>query len=100
MISQYNSDKVKPLIIDLIKKEGFNITVDNIKIWSGNTMSPNNVIIGCNYVKSNGLPLVLVYTNKVPSKDAIEKSHGVKIYDIEDLTVLSIRHQSELIKYL
>jgi hypothetical protein len=100
MISNYKSNEVKPLIIDLMKKEGDTITSDNIKIWESDAMLAKDVVGGCNYIKSNGLISVLVYTNKVPMKDYISKSEGVKIYDAEDLAVLAIRHNSDLIKYL
>lgn len=100
MISNYKANEVKPLIIELLKKEGHTITADNIKIWETDFMLSKDVAKGANYVKSNGLTPVLVYTNKVPMKDYIGKSEGVKIYDEEDLAILSIRHNSDLIKYL
>jgi len=99
MISHYKSEIVKPLIVSLLKKEGYDITYDNIKIWSTDTMRAHDVIKACSHIKTNNLSPVLVYTNKVPLKDHIEKKEGIKIFDEELLQVLSIRHDSDLIEY-
>ena len=99
MISIYKSKEVKPLIIDLLEKEGLNITEDNIKIWMQDTMTADQVKLACNYIKSDRLSLVVVYTNKVPLKKYISEHEGVAIFDEEDLIKLSIRHNSELLKY-
>lgn len=95
-----NREDIKPLIIDLLKKEGFDIVEDNIKIWNTQKMIINNVLIACEYIKYNRLNPILVYTNKVPLKEHLEKTQGIKIFDIEDLQILSIKHNSKLIKYI
>lgn len=96
----YESHKeVKPLIIDLLKREGFGITSDNIKIWKTSRMNCSDVKIGCDFIKSKGLPLVLVYTNEVPYKSYMEEKEGIKIFDIKDLEILSFRQDSELLRY-
>lgn len=100
MISIYKSKEVKPLIIDLLKNEGLSITEDNIKIWMQDSMQSNQVKLACDYIKSNGLSPVLVYTNKVPSKKYLQEKEGIKIFDEEDLAQLSIRHGHSLIMYL
>lgn len=99
MISIYKSAEVKPHIINLLKKEGYDITEDNIKIWAQDNMLAHQVKLACDYIKSNGLALVLVYTNKVPMKSYLQEQEGVKIFDEEDLTKLSIRHNSPLLMY-
>jgi len=98
-IPHERSKEVKPLIINLLKKEGIDITVDNIKIWATSRMHYSNVKIGCDFVKSEGLPLVLVYGNEVPHKSAIEEMEGVRIFDINDLFTLSFKHNSKLLNY-
>ena len=100
MISIYKSKEVKPLIIDLLKNEGLNITEDNIKIWAQDTMLANQVKLACDYIKSNGLAPVLVYTNKVPLKSYLQEHEGIKIFDEEDLSQLSIRYDHSLLMYL
>lgn len=99
MISIYKSSEVKPHIIQLLKNEGLNITEDNIKIWAQDTMLANQVKLACDHIKSKGLAPVLVYTNKVPMKSYLQEHEGVRIFDEEDLTQLSIRHDSPLLMY-
>lgn len=100
MVSHYNKTEVKPLIIQLLEKEGLKIIEDNIKIWSTDTMRSIDVKGACDYIKSTGASPVLVYTNKVPFKSFISQKEAVKIYDKEDLEILAIRHDSKLLKYL
>ena len=100
MISHYKAAEVKPLIINIMQKLGHIITDDNIKIWSRDSMLATDVVKGCNWVKSSGLEPVLVYTNKVPLKAHIGKAEGVKVFDIDDLSILAIQYDSDLVKYL
>jgi hypothetical protein len=88
MISHYQSEVVKPLIVDLLRKEGHIINSENIKIWSNDKMSPIVVVRACNNVKKNELSKVLVYTNNVPLKKHIESTQGVLIFDLLDLQIL------------
>lgn len=100
MPSIYKSSEIKSHIVDLLKREGFSITEDNIKIWNQRAMLSGQVKLACDYIKSRGLEPVLVYTNKVPLKSYLQEQEGVRIFDEEDLSILSIRHGSSLSWYL
>ena len=55
-----------PMIVEILKKEGFNITPDNIKCWQRDIMSMEDVLRGCNYVKRELNSNVICYTNELP----------------------------------
>jgi hypothetical protein len=96
----YNKDRAIPLIKNILKKEGYDISDDIIKVWNRPTMMIGDVIIGCNYVKRVGSDIV-VYTNSVPNKEYIESNEKVKIFDNEDLLKLSLKyHQHDLFDML
>ena len=94
------NDEITKLTIDLLQKEGIQITKDNVKIWNCSQMQASDVKRGCDFVKREGLNPVLVYTNKVPLKDYISIAENIDIIDNEELTKLAIRHNSDLLKWL
>jgi hypothetical protein len=94
------NDEIRKLTIELLHKEGIKIVEENIKIWNCESMRASDVKSGCDFVKREGLNPVLVYTNNVPLKDYIEQAENVRIFEREELTVLAIRHNSDLLKWL
>lgn len=83
-LNYYNKDKALPLIVDALKKEGFDINIDCIKSWSQSRMRYNDVVRGVDYVKSIGKNVV-VYTNLVMFKDRISKELDITILDVNDI---------------
>lgn len=83
---------IEPKIIELLKKEGFEITKDNIKIWAMDYMRMSDVKIGCDYVKNKLGSNIIIYTNKVNNIDFIEKNESVKIYDSVILKKLCLKY--------
>lgn len=86
----YFKDRIIPKIINLFKKEGINITNENIKIWGCDTMLMKNVATCCDKFKNEGKS-ILIYTNIVPNIEYIEKDKGITIYDQNKLGALAMK---------
>jgi len=100
MKNNISKEEIKTLIVDLLYKEEVHIVNDCIKIWETDYMLMSDVKRAADNIKSKGFPKVLVYTNKVPNKNYIEKNEEIKIFDYDDLCCLSIRHDSDLVEFL
>ncbi len=86
-------DKIVKSIIELLFREGIIITKDNVKVWMCDTMMMRDVANGCNYVKSELDSDVVVYTNKVPNLEYLEKNERVRIFDQEKLQKLALAYK-------
>ena len=54
----------------------------------------SNVKKGCDYIKRESLTPILVYTNKVPHKEYMEKNESIKIYEQKDLCELALKENN------
>jgi hypothetical protein len=93
-LNYYQKDKALPQILEMLKKEGYNVTPDNIKSCSTPTMMVGDVLRGIGYIKSNGLGNIIVYTNKVSLKDKISEDYEIVILDIEDLSKIALKQKN------
>jgi hypothetical protein len=93
-LNYYQKDKALPQILEMLKKEGYNVTTDNIKSWSTPTMMVGDVLRGIEYIKLNGLGNIIVYTNKVSLKEKISEDYEIVILDIEDLSKIALKQKN------
>lgn len=95
--NHYNSEHIKPLIIAMMKKEGFDISESHIKIWETDRMHMKDVERGCNYVRNTLGDKIIVYTNDVPNIEFLERNEGFMIFDKSRLQLMALRtHDYEL----
>jgi hypothetical protein len=92
VIDYYRKDRDIPIILDILKAEGLDVTKDCIKSHSKPKQLYDDVIRGIFHVKSLGKN-VLVYTNVVFAKERISKENDIKIIDIKDLEDLCKKHK-------
>ncbi len=91
-IDHYRSKIAKPIIIEILGLEGYDVTEDCIKSWSKPKMNYDDVLRGIEFVKSIGKD-VIVYTNEVYAKDKIGLENDITILDIKDLIEISVKHK-------
>lgn len=93
-IDYYKRDKAIPKIINLLRLDGINVSENNIKSWSRETMINSDVLLGISYIKSIEpvLSNVIVYTNKVKFKELLSIKYNIMILDILDIMKSAERH--------
>lgn len=91
-ISYQLREKAIPLVLEILKLEGYDVSENFIKQWSRPYMLYDDVVRGINYVKRMD-GNILVYTNKVSSKERISKENSINILDIDDLINLSKKYK-------
>ena len=91
-IDYYRKDIAKPIIIEILGMEGYDITEDCIKSWSRPKMNYTDVLLGIGFVKSIGKGTI-VFTNEVYAKDKIGIENDITILDISDLYELATKHR-------
>lgn len=88
----YARPQAFPIIMEIAKLEGLDITTDCIKSWSTPQMRNEDVLRGINHVKSLNKKVV-IYTNEVFAKERLSKECDIKILDIVDLQKLCLKHK-------
>lgn len=93
-LNYHSRDEAVSMIIDILNKEGYNVTEYNIKTYFTPMMKMVDVKRGCDYVKNTLNSNVIVYTNNVPNKNYMEVNEEMVILDNQDLIKFALKYHN------